>query len=354
MRIFLHGITALAYWLTASEPPIDSDRFNARVFFDCRPLQKSVAYVADRFPFLPQPLQVAAPDKVRRMPEGVTSHFLVKRPQGKVFCRIESGVYASSPELCFIQIAQVLPFHELVRAGNALCGTFWLDPAADGRLRSRKPITTKRRLEACLRANPGMLGIKNARAALHWVVEGAASPPEAFLAMVLGLPFRYGGFQMTDLRINKKLPPSKKVRAISGRRYLVPDILIPSAGVAVEYDSTAEHADATQLARDAQKRLALEAEGYKAVTVTARQLASREDMRNVAGQIYRRAGMRLRPQSGSFERQQALLFSMGWSIDGYVQWADATKGQPCASIARAHWPNAVVQAFAKEGRQDGR
>lgn len=103
---------------------------------------------------------------------------------------MESGVFASCPELCFVQLAQSLPFHELVRAGNVLCGRFYLDAGKGGELGRREPLTSKRRIEAFLRANPGIKGVKEARRALPWVTEGAASPPEAFLAMVFGLPYR--------------------------------------------------------------------------------------------------------------------------------------------------------------------
>ncbi len=52
--------------------------------------------------------------------------------EGKDFCRVESGVFAL--ELCFVQLAQSLSFHELVRAGNVLCGRFYLDAGKGGEL----------------------------------------------------------------------------------------------------------------------------------------------------------------------------------------------------------------------------
>ena len=135
-------------------------------------------------------------------------------PKGKDFCRVESGVFVSCPELCFVQLAQSLSFHELVRAGNVLCGRFYLDAGKGGELGQREPLTSKRRIEAFLRANPGIKGVKEARRALPWVTEGAASPPEAFLAMVFGLPYRYGGFQLSDLAVNRRLRPSHKAQQI--------------------------------------------------------------------------------------------------------------------------------------------
>lgn len=76
---------------------------------------------------------------------------------------MESGVFVSCPELCFVQLAQSLPFHELVRAGNVLCGRFYLDAGKGGELGRREPLTSKRRIEAFIRANPGIKGVKEAR-----------------------------------------------------------------------------------------------------------------------------------------------------------------------------------------------
>lgn len=50
---------------------------------------------------------------------------------------MESGVFVSCPELCFVQLAQSLSFHELVRAGNVLCGRFYLDAGKGGELGQR-------------------------------------------------------------------------------------------------------------------------------------------------------------------------------------------------------------------------
>ncbi len=251
---------------------------------------------------------------------------MVRMPKGKDFCRVESGVFVSCPELCFVQLAQSLPFHELVRAGNVLCGRFYLDAGKGGELGRREPLTSKRRIEAFLRANPGIKGVKEARRALPWVTEGAASPPEAFLAMVFGLPYRYGGFQLSDLAVNRRLRPSHKAQQIARRTTLVPDILFADARLAIEYDSTAEHTSSSQLTRDAQKRLALEADGYKVVTVTAGQIGDSGEMRRIAEQCYRRRGKRFRPQSKEFANQQAHPVPHGLVARGLLSQRAASLG----------------------------
>ena len=317
MRLILFGISAFSYWLCAPSAPDASCKVSAKILKNCEPVLEALRHLGRLFPFLPRPYHVSTTSHAKRPLSEAICHLVVRMPKGKDFCRVESGVFVSCPELCFVQLAQSLPFHELVRAGNVLCGRFYLDAGKGGELGRREPLTSKRRIEAFIRANPGIKGVKEARRALPWVTEGAASPPEAFLAMVFGLPYRYGGFQLSDLAVNRRLRPSHKAPQIARRTTLVPDILFADARLAIEYDSTAEHTSSSQLTRDAQKRLALETDGYKVVTVTAGQIGSSGEMRRIAEQCYRRRGKRFRPQSKEFANQQALLFRMGWSLEDY-------------------------------------
>lgn len=230
---------------------------------------------------------------------------------------MESGVFVSCPELCFVQLAQSLPFHELVRAGNVLCGRFYLDAGKSGELGQREPLTSKRRIEAFIRANPGIKGVKEARRALPWVTEGAASPPEAFLAMVFGLPYRYGGFQLSDLAVNRRLRPSHKAQQIARRTTLVPDILFADARLAIEYELDGR---ACQLLTVDERRP--EAPGAGGRRLQGRYRDGGADWQLGRGAAHRRAvlspaGQRFRPQSKEFANQQALLFRMGWSLEDY-------------------------------------
>ena len=317
MRLILFGISAFSYWLCAPSAPDASCKVSAKILKNCEPVLEALRHLEGIFPFLPRPHHVSTTSHTKRPLSEAICHLMVRMPKGKDFCRVESGVFVSCPELCFVQLAQSLPFHELVRAGNVLCGRFYLDAGKSGELGQREPLTSKRRIEAFIRANPGIKGVKEARRALPWVTEGAASPPEAFLAMVFGLPHRYGGFQLSGLAVNRRLRPSHKAQQIARRTTLVPDILFADARLAIEYDSTAEHTSSSQLTRDAQKRLALEADGYKVITVTAGQIGNSGEMRRIAKQCYRRRGKRFRPQSKEFANQQALLFRMGWSLEDY-------------------------------------
>ena len=136
--------------------PADSNAVSARALKSCVPNRAAIEYLEALFPWIPQPYHVLVPSHLKSsVPEAVT-HVSIFSYRGKPFVRIGNGVFASCPELCFVQLATMLPLYELVKAGNALCGAFFIDPDADGRLGGRAPITSKRRIEAFLRHNPGL------------------------------------------------------------------------------------------------------------------------------------------------------------------------------------------------------
>lgn len=324
MRIFLFGISSFSYWLTAQMRPADSNAVSARALKSCVPNRAAIEYLEALFPWIPQPYHVLVPSHIKSsVPEAVT-HASIFSYRGKPFVRIGDGVFASCPELCFVQLATMLPLYELVKAGNALCGAFFIDPDADGLLGGRAPITSKRRIEAFLRRNPGLRGAKAGRSALRFMVDGAASPPEAFLWSVLSTSQRHGGFAIPGLVMNKRIRPSKKARRIARRETLVPDLSHSVSRLAIEYDSNSEHLEAAQITRDSSKRLALEADGYKVITVTTRQLADSAAMRDVAGQAAKRIGYRMRIRSKNFDQSQRALYAAGWSLDSY-HWRPKSK-----------------------------
>lgn len=156
------------------------------------------------------------------------------------------------------------------------------------------------------------------------MVDGAASPPEAFLWSVLSISQRHGGFAVPGLMMNKRIRPSKKARRIARRETLVPDLSHPESRLAIEYDSNSEHLKAAQVTRDSSKRLALEADGFKVITVTTRQLADPKAMRDVAGQAAQHIGYRMRIRSKNFDQSQRALYAAGWSLDSY-HWRPKSK-----------------------------
>lgn len=134
MRLILFGISAFSYWLCAPSAPDASCKVSAKILKNCEPVLEALRHLEGIFPFLPRPHHVSTTSHTKRPLSEAICHLMVRMPKGKDFCRVESGVFASCPELCFVQLAQSLPFHELVRAGNVLCGRFYLDAGKGGEL----------------------------------------------------------------------------------------------------------------------------------------------------------------------------------------------------------------------------
>lgn len=181
MRFVLYGTSSFSYWLSAPCRPSSKSAVGTNALKRCVPTARTVAYLEKIFPQIPQPYHALVPDhRKSTVPQAVT-HVSIYPYREKPFVRIADGVYASCPELCFVQLALVLPLHELLKAGDALCGTFFIDPSSRNGLGSRAPLTSKRRIESFVRRNAGLRGSAAAKSALRFVADNAASPPEAFL-----------------------------------------------------------------------------------------------------------------------------------------------------------------------------
>lgn len=317
MRFVLYGTSSFSYWLSAPCRPSSKSAVGTNALKRCVPTARTVAYLEKIFPQIPQPYHALVPDhRKSTVPQAVT-HVSIYPYREKPFVRIADGVYASCPELCFVQLALVLPLHELLKAGDALCGTFFVDPSSRNGLGSRTPLTSKRRIESFVRRNAGLRGSAAAKSALRFVADNAASPPEAFLWSVLSIPHRYGGYALPGLEMNRRVRPSKKARKIAKRETLVPDLCHSESRLAIEYDSNAEHLTSRQIAKDSSKRLALEADGYKVISVTTRQLCDRSEMRSVAHEAGSRMSWRIQIRAKSFGNAQRKLYATGWSLRAY-------------------------------------
>lgn len=313
--------------------PRAEDLAGVKAVMDCRPTAEAVEHLRTHYPPLPLPLHFTVDKRAGRTPPHAVAHLNTFPLTGKPFVRIGSGVYAAGPELCFVQMARELPLPELVKVGSALCGAYRIDVRHRNQLADRPPLTTRAKIERFLERNPGITGAKQARRAVKMLVEKTASPPEAFLAVLLGADHRYEGFHLPNLEVNRRMTPGSKAQAIASQGSITPDLVHRATKLAIEYESNSEHLTPQQIAKDARRRLALEAQGYKVITVTARQLGNRFDMQRIATEAARHLGRELRPQGKNFPQRQAELFQAGWSLSAYLDpcWLTRQEGAPGAA-----------------------
>lgn len=236
-----------------------------------------------------------------------------KFPLGS-FLKLEKGVYISSPEACFVQMAASLDLVGLILLGYELCGNYVLKsdapissvsiasdhgeddvcveatgaqtPCSNTKLAisksddalgfySRKaPLVTFRRLEFYVSQCEGVRGIKKARRALRYVCPNSNSPMESIISMLLSLPLSMGGFGLPFPQLNACICiPGKVAHSRTGsRRYS--DIYWPKAKLVLEYDSKVKHSGERARTSDSIRRNEIEYTGRRVRSMVSAQFFS--------------------------------------------------------------------------------
>ena len=223
----------------------------------------------------------------RRRSRGVCSH-LMQLPEGSYpSYMIERAVFCSAPELLMMEMATVLNEDELLFLGYELCGSYGFDQR--GKTSDRGRLCDVETMNAFARSCPGVHGRKRMAAVLPRVLDGAASPMEAALAICLTTSVERGGLGLPAPLLNHAVPVEEQARRLWDGEAITPDLLWPFEqsdrqpykGVAIEYDSDENHTGAAYIARDSRRRNTLEAMGYRVITVTNEQFADTRELERV-------------------------------------------------------------------------
>ncbi|WP_305297392.1 hypothetical protein [Parvibacter caecicola] len=320
MKMLLHPLSAASFWLTLPASPSSLGTATAQSLAKTVPTERTAAYLAERYPFLPQPYHLLRPAGRRNATELFHFYSIPATWQDAAFYQIAPGIFAPSPEATLVALAKHLSFHELALVGSAFCGNFRIAPLSPFGIEYRHPLTSTADIRTYLTDHPSAGGSKQLSRALPHFVEGAESPPEILMAMALALPSKYGGSGLSRLFSNWTYLPSAKAQAIAGRKMLRPDALASANGklVVIEYDSDAAHLSAQQAKDDEAKRLALEADGIKVISIRPGHLKSSSYMELVALEIYAHLGVRPSAQSASYAEQRRKLFQVNRVLDRFV------------------------------------
>lgn len=240
-----------------------------------------------------QPLHVIVPDaSTWRHSKSVKCHIWKAPDRSKSFVRAGDGLFISSPEACFLQMATCLHVVDLVRFGFELCGSYAIDSEAEDGFRKRPAITSASRLRRFADAMTGRSGCKNARRAAGVIVDGSASPRETTLTMLLCLPRSMGGYGLPFPVLNHRVATGRFLQG-AGSAFRVCDLYWNDARLAVEYDSDAYHTGSERIARDSKRRSELELAGIAVISVTNEQVLDAREVDIIAQLIERRlAGRR--------------------------------------------------------------
>lgn len=218
--------------------------------------------------------------------------------------RLAEGIYLSTPEFAFLQMANSLDEMELAILGCSLCGGYY--PCEGGAGFVKRPrLTTVGRLSASLSQFRNVKNASKARRALRWVFEGSRSPMETSTALLLSVSRRMGGYGLPRPVLNQRVELSKSAAALAGAPYYVVDLYYPRRNVAIEYLGRAYHKNVD---RDVTREYALRDEGCTLFNVTITQVVSSGLRNRLVQDIARAIGYRLRKGTPSLSvKRNALL-----------------------------------------------
>ncbi|PNV67749.1 hypothetical protein C2L71_06585 [Enteroscipio rubneri] len=203
-------------------------------------------------------------------------------------------------------MASRLSLARLIQLGCELCGTYAQQdtgPAA----RREVALTSVDGLRAFVEAASHAYGRAKALRALCFVADGAASPMETVLMLLLCLPYRLGGYGIEQPQINYHVTVPNRRRKLADRTYCECDLCWPGSNLAVEYDSVLYHLDPDRQESDARRRGTLVSLGFTVLTVSRKQVMDGGAFNRLAHQIANLTGKRLRYVDPGFTRAHLAL-----------------------------------------------
>ena len=204
-----------------------------------------------------------------------------------------------------MQMAGVLTLVQLIMLGYELCGTYSLPNPNDMQVPvsgfyKRPALTSKKKLEAFLARLPNVIGHKKALRALHYILDGSASPMETNLTMLLSLPPKMGGYGFALPKLNVRIDLPKPARMEIGKAFLVCDLFWLEHNIAVEYDSNIHHTGPKRIAEDSKRRNYLTSIGIKTIVVTSEQIKDVTSLEAVSRLLAGNMGRRMRHKNTNY------------------------------------------------------
>ena len=247
-------------------------------------------------------------------------------PRG-AFLRVADGLYLSTPEFCFLQLAGSLPMTDLLLMGMTLCGSYFPADTERGFV-DGSPTTNVEKLTTFLANAKRCKGIDRARSAAARLVDGARSPMESSLLLVLTLPRTMGGFGLAKPTLNGSVRLSDGARAIFGYPILRPDLLFPEAMLVIEYLGRAFHKDPE---RDIRRELALRHDGFDVQFVSIGQIMDSRQLYEIVKRVASATGKKMRPASAAIVAKRFAL------IDRLIPKRENILDGECLRYERTWW-----------------
>lgn len=216
-----------------------------------------------------------------RLPHRCTSF-----PKGRHFLKVAKNVYVVSTNFALCQMAdETKEMLDLLLLLWEACGTYrtdltWMENAYD-----TAPATSVRSLARFVSENPKIHGAGKIRRILRYVRDGSASARETQIALFLGLPAHYGGFNLGLPQMNHRVDSSPEARLIGGRSHFRCDLCWPDQKIDVEYQSDESHEGKIMRIKDSRRTNALISMGWHVVNVTNNEAQSVTTLEQIAEHV---------------------------------------------------------------------
>lgn len=308
VAIITHG-TACSYYLTLDPKRIDAAHAcNDRVLDRGSSLVTVLRGVNLAYPgFGGTPIELLVPREAQyRNDARCTVHSCREPLPSGSFWKFSDRLYISSPELCFVQMAQSLSVAKLSVLGSDLCAQYYIEPETD-KLEERQSITTRSSLARYIESVKGMKGSGKARKALAWIADGSASPWETKTHAITRIPLCFGGYGFPEAVFNYRVDPGRYAYLVEQGFFKI-DIGWPTSKVGLEYYGEDEHADSIH---DRRRLDALEALGWKMVVIDKQRLRDPDAFDIAMRQLARHLQRRIRKPQNWVEKNLALRREIG-------------------------------------------
>lgn len=337
--LVLSHASALAYWRQFSRPTeeetcsaeecqqaLDGTRGSIHV--------RELARALDMFPLstLDRPLDLLTSSRNDRRSTSLATFrcmqtMLPDDSLARLSCKPEDGhmtfdVYASSPELCFIQMACTLSIWELIELGFEMCGNYGNTSKRTGKaqtsitpsyaMESSTVISTPEHIQEFVASCSGTTGSKRARQAAKWLVAQSGSSEETHICILAFLPRSLGGMGAPRPLLNQHIAAPDVVARVLGTRTLTPDLFWPSGRVALEYDGRIWNNARAREEYEKRKCNAYRIMGIEVVSIGRSDLDHPDTVREQFRRINRRCGKRLKePNSKQRAKQDSFMRWIG-------------------------------------------
>ncbi len=298
MKFYLGYDTARQYWLNALSSMAPRPAPIRDAFLPSAPSgpewDAAEGLLAARHIEAPYHVLVSTRADLRKR-KTVVSHLQKAEMPGYSFCKLSDGIYIASPELAFVQSATTMSRFDLLYLGYSLCASFATDRYSPTGTTDAKPVTNAQQIRLFAKRAKGLHGVGEAELLSRYIIDGAASPTEIMLAMVLSLPTKMGGFGLPLPQLNVEFELDSNRKTTYAEKYRA-DLCWTKERVIVEYDGEASHKGPEKTSYDKRRRNDLEDLGYSVIVAEKSHFESPSRFEALVLQIAHQMKYKIRPE----------------------------------------------------------